>query len=75
MYICGSCCYYYYYYIIIIIIIIILGPEHMPRMLPLGLLCDHFNPPYVPTFATRCLHVHTTREILAVKGGTYGREC
>jgi hypothetical protein len=36
-----------------------------------------FNPPYVldvPTFAARCLHVHTTREIQAAKGGTCRRE-
>jgi hypothetical protein len=39
---------------------------------PLGLLCDPFNPPVldVPTVAATCLHVHTTREIQAAKGGT-----
>ena len=26
----------------------------------------------VPTSAARCLHVHTTQEILAAKGGTMG---
>jgi hypothetical protein len=28
----------------------------------------------IPTSAARCLHVHTTREILAAKGGTCGQE-
>jgi hypothetical protein len=49
------------------------APQH------LGLLCDPYNsspPPVldVPTFAARCLHVHTTREIEAARGWTYGRE-
>jgi len=39
---------------------------------PIGLLCD--PEPLcrldVPTPAARCLHVQTTREILAAKGGT-----
>jgi hypothetical protein len=37
--------------------------------------CATLNPPAVldvPTFAARCLHVHTTQEILAAKGGTAG---
>jgi hypothetical protein len=29
----------------------------------------------LPTFATRCLHVHTTRGHLAAKGWNCGREC
>ena len=40
----------------------------------MGLLCDP-EPPHgldVPTSAARRLHVHTTREILAAKGGTMG---
>jgi len=52
--------------------------EHIPRMHRSlqGLLCNP-NPPRdldVPTSAARRLHVHTTREILAAKGGTCGRE-
>ena len=42
---------------------------------PLGLLYDPFKPPYVldvPTFAARCLQIHATREIQAVKCGTCG---
>jgi hypothetical protein len=34
------------------------------------------NPPCgldIPTSATRCFHVHTTRETLAAKGGTVGK--
>jgi hypothetical protein len=37
---------------------------------PVGLSCDPIID--VPTFADRCLHVHTTREILTAKGGTVG---
>ena len=54
------------------------GPDHtlqMHRNL-YGLLCDTETPSPrsldVPTSAARCLHVHTTREILAAKGGTVG---
>jgi len=58
-----------------------LGPgayalEHMLRMHKA--YCETLIPPCdldVPTFAARRLHVHTTREILAVKVGTCGREC
>jgi hypothetical protein len=41
---------------------------------PIGLLCDPYLPVIldVPTSAARRLHVHTTREILAAKGGTVG---
>jgi hypothetical protein len=35
---------------------------------PVGLLCDLILD--VPTFAARCLHIHTTQEILAAKDGT-----
>ena len=39
----------------------------------LGVVCHCFPPRLdVPTFATRCLHVVTTREILAAEGGTVG---
>jgi hypothetical protein len=41
---------------------------------PIGLLCDP-EPPHgldISTSSSRCLHVHTTREILAAKGGTVG---
>ena len=40
--------------------------------------CATLNPPphpgglHIPTSTARCLHVHTTREILAAKGGTVG---
>jgi len=46
------------------------GPEaYAPDALqPVGLLCDPVLD--VPTFAARCLHVETTREILAAKGET-----
>ena len=43
-----------------------------------GLLCDPEPPPHgldIRTFAARCLHAHTMREILeilAAKGGTVG---
>ena len=41
---------------------------------PYGLLCDPVTPPPpvldVPTFAARCLHVHSTQEIQAAEGGT-----
>jgi hypothetical protein len=40
-------------------------------------LCDPYLPVIldVPTSAARRLHVHTTREILAAKGGTVGEKC
>ena len=39
----------------------------------LGVVCHCFPPRLdVPTFTTRCLHVVTTREILAADGGTVG---
>ena len=39
----------------------------------LGVVCHCFPPRLdVPTFATRCLHVVTKREILAAEGGTVG---
>ena len=39
----------------------------------LGVVCHCFPPRLdVPTFVTRCLHVVTTREILAAEGGTVG---
>ena len=44
---------------------------------PIGLLCDPEPPPHgldFPISAARHLHVHTTREILAAKGGTVGPE-
>ena len=50
------------------------GPGHTPQMHhSLKAYCATLFPPYVlgvPTFATRCLHVLTTREIQAAKGGT-----
>ena len=53
------------------------GLEHMPRMhRSLKAYCATLLTPLmfldVPTFAARCLHVHTTREIQAAKGGTCG---
>jgi len=41
---------------------------------PIGLLYNPYPPMIldVPTSAARCLHVHTTREILAAKCGTVG---
>ena len=41
---------------------------------PIGLVCDPYPPVIldVPTSATGHLHVHTTWEILAAKGGTVG---
>jgi hypothetical protein len=41
---------------------------------PIGLLCDPYPPVIldVPTSTARRLHVHTTRKILATKGGTVG---
>jgi len=39
----------------------------------LGVVCHCFPPRLdFPTFATRCLHVVTKREILAAEGGTVG---
>jgi hypothetical protein len=52
------------------------GPgAYVPDVLqPIGLLCDPYPPVIldVPTPAAGHLHVHTTREILAAKGGTVG---
>ena len=42
---------------------------------PIRLIVQTWTPPPgldVPTYATRCLHIHMTREILAAKGGTVG---
>jgi hypothetical protein len=41
---------------------------------PIGLLCDPYPPVIldIPTSVAGHLHVHTTREILAAKGGTVG---
>ena len=55
------------------------GPELVPRMhRSLKASCANLlTPPYVsdiPTFDARCLQVHKTREIQAMKGGTCGRE-
>jgi hypothetical protein len=52
------------------------GPERVPKMHRiLWAYCATLVPPVildVPTFAAGCLHVHTTRETLAAKGGTVG---
>jgi hypothetical protein len=43
---------------------------------PIGLLCNPEPPPHgldVPISATGCLHIRMTREILAAKGGTVGK--
>jgi len=52
------------------------GPEHMPQMHRiLWAYCATLVPPVnldVLTSNPRCLHVHTTWDILAVKGGTVG---
>ena len=55
------------------------GQKHIPRMhRSLKAYCETLLTPLmfldVPTFTTRCLHVHTTQEIQAAKGGTCGRE-
>jgi hypothetical protein len=54
------------------------GPEHMPQMhRNLKAYCATLLTPLIldiPTFAARCLHVHSMREIKAAKGGTlWGR--
>jgi hypothetical protein len=53
------------------------GPgAHAPDALqPIGLLCNSYPPVIldVVTSAARRLHFHTTREILAAKGGTVGK--
>jgi hypothetical protein len=52
-------------------------PDHMPQMhRSLYAYCATLKPPPavldVPNSAASCLHVHTTRDILAAKGGTVG---